>query len=253
MTQFLHTEADLQAGLAQLILADPRLKPVAEKAGAFALRRREAGFPGLCAIVCGQQLSTASAAAIRARLFAAFDPFHHDTVLQGAHRQAQAARAVGRQDQVDPRDRQGGGAGAHRSGPRRRHGCRRRPRRAHRAARHRTMDRRYLSLVLPRPCRCVSRRRPGGAGIRAHCLRLAQAARRQGADQVGRGLAALARCGGASVVGLLSRGEAARGRVARAGREIKEACEKENGQEEGNEEIAKKTSAKKTSAKKGKA
>jgi DNA-3-methyladenine glycosylase II len=30
--------------------------------------------------VCGQQLSTASAAAIRARLFAAFDPFHHDTV-----------------------------------------------------------------------------------------------------------------------------------------------------------------------------
>jgi DNA-3-methyladenine glycosylase II len=34
----------------------------------------------LCAIVCGQQLSTASAAAIRARLFAAFDPFHHDTV-----------------------------------------------------------------------------------------------------------------------------------------------------------------------------
>jgi DNA-3-methyladenine glycosylase II len=34
----------------------------------------------LCAIVCGQQLSTASAAAIRARLFATFDPFHHDTV-----------------------------------------------------------------------------------------------------------------------------------------------------------------------------
>jgi DNA-3-methyladenine glycosylase II len=81
MTHFLHTQADLEAGLAQLILADPRLAPVAEKAGAFDLRRREAGFPGLCAIVCGQQLSTASAAAIRARLFAAFDPFHHDAVL----------------------------------------------------------------------------------------------------------------------------------------------------------------------------
>jgi DNA-3-methyladenine glycosylase II len=80
MTQFLHTNADLDAGLAQLILADPRLKPVAEKAGAFSLRRREAGFAGLCAIVCGQQLSTASAAAIRGRLFAAFDPFHHDKV-----------------------------------------------------------------------------------------------------------------------------------------------------------------------------
>jgi DNA-3-methyladenine glycosylase II len=80
MTRFLHSQDDLQAGLAQLILADPKLKPVAEKAGAFALRRREAGFPGLCAIVCGQQLSTASAAAIRNRLFAAFQPFHHDAV-----------------------------------------------------------------------------------------------------------------------------------------------------------------------------
>jgi DNA-3-methyladenine glycosylase II len=80
MTYFLHTDADLQTGLAQLILADPRLKPIADQAGTVSLRRREAGFPGLCAIVCGQQLSTASAAAIRARLFAAFDPFHHDTV-----------------------------------------------------------------------------------------------------------------------------------------------------------------------------
>jgi len=80
MTHFLHTDEDLRAGLAQLIAADPRLAPVAEKAGIFSLRRREAGFPGLCAIVCGQQLSTASAAAIRDRLFAAFDPFHHDTV-----------------------------------------------------------------------------------------------------------------------------------------------------------------------------
>lgn len=80
MTYFLHTDADLQAALAQLIVADPRLKPIAEKAGTFSLRRREAGFPGLCAIVCGQQLSTASAAAIRSRLFAAFDPFHHDVL-----------------------------------------------------------------------------------------------------------------------------------------------------------------------------
>src|SRR6187399_215426 len=80
MTHFLHSEADLRAGLTELVIADPRLKPVAEKAGAFNLRRREPGFPGLCAIICGQQLSTASAAAIRARLFAAFEPFHHDTV-----------------------------------------------------------------------------------------------------------------------------------------------------------------------------
>ncbi len=82
MTHFLHSDTDLRAGLAELLIIDPRLRAVAEKAGQFGLRRREAGFAGLCAIVCGQQLSTASAAAIRARLFAAFDPFHHDTVLK---------------------------------------------------------------------------------------------------------------------------------------------------------------------------
>ena len=80
MTHVLDSDADLRAGLAQLLLTDPRLQPIAEKAGSFGLRRREAGFAGLCAIVCGQQLSTASAAAIRARLFAAFEPFHHDAV-----------------------------------------------------------------------------------------------------------------------------------------------------------------------------
>jgi DNA-3-methyladenine glycosylase II len=80
MTYFLRTQADLEAALAELLRQDQRLVPVAEKAGPFALRQREGGFAGLCAIVCGQQLSTASAAAIRDRLFAAFDPFHHDIV-----------------------------------------------------------------------------------------------------------------------------------------------------------------------------
>ena len=80
MTHFLHTQGDLQAGLAELIKIDPRLAPVAEKAGTFDLRRREGGYAGLCAIVCGQQVSVASAAAMRDRLFAAFEPFHHDAV-----------------------------------------------------------------------------------------------------------------------------------------------------------------------------
>ena len=77
---FLHTEADLAAGMAALVQQDPRLAPILEKTGMPALRRREGGYAGLCSIVCGQQLSTASAAAIRNRLFAAFEPFHHDTV-----------------------------------------------------------------------------------------------------------------------------------------------------------------------------
>jgi DNA-3-methyladenine glycosylase II len=76
----LHTESDLQAGMAALVAQDPRLVPVLATAGMPGLRRREGGYAGLCAIVCGQQLSTASAAAIRGRLFAAFDPFHHDAV-----------------------------------------------------------------------------------------------------------------------------------------------------------------------------
>jgi DNA-3-methyladenine glycosylase II len=80
MSSFLHTEADLEAGIAALVAQDSRLAPVLEKSGMPALRRREGGYAGLCSIVCGQQLSTASAAAIRTRLFKAFDPFHHDTV-----------------------------------------------------------------------------------------------------------------------------------------------------------------------------
>ena len=81
MPRYLHTEADLDAALAKLVLADPRLGAGAgESRAASALRRREGGFAGLCAIVIGQQLSVASAAAIRGRMMAAFDPFHHDAV-----------------------------------------------------------------------------------------------------------------------------------------------------------------------------
>ena len=77
---FLHTETDLAAGMTALVQQDPRLAPILERTGMPALRRREGGYAGLCSIVCGQQLSTASAAAIRNRLFAAFEPFHHDAV-----------------------------------------------------------------------------------------------------------------------------------------------------------------------------
>src|SRR5215475_7684709 len=80
MSEFIHTQADLESGVVALIKQDPRWEPVFAKTGMPAIRRREGGYAGLCSIVCGQQLSTASAAAIRNRLFAAFDPFHHDTV-----------------------------------------------------------------------------------------------------------------------------------------------------------------------------
>src|SRR5258706_15604869 len=76
----LNTKADLEEATQALVKQDQRLKPIFELTGMPALRRREPRFAGLAAIVCGQQLSTASAAAIWARISAAFDPFHHDTL-----------------------------------------------------------------------------------------------------------------------------------------------------------------------------
>ena len=80
MTSFLHTDGDLDAGIAALLAADPRLVSLLEKAGRPSLRRREGGFAGLCQIVVSQQLSTASARAIWGRMATAFDPFHHDVL-----------------------------------------------------------------------------------------------------------------------------------------------------------------------------
>src|SRR3954453_10625269 len=80
MTILLNSQADLEAAIHRLVAQDPRRKPTLQRTGTPALRRRDPGFAGLAAIVCGQQLSTASAAAIWGRLSAAFDPFHHDSL-----------------------------------------------------------------------------------------------------------------------------------------------------------------------------
>jgi DNA-3-methyladenine glycosylase II len=87
MLVHLNTQADLEEAIHALVKQDPRLKPILGIAGMPALRRREPGYAGLAAIICGQQLSTASAAAIWARVSAAFAPFHHDTL-----RKARAGR-----------------------------------------------------------------------------------------------------------------------------------------------------------------
>jgi DNA-3-methyladenine glycosylase II len=80
MTVRLDTQEDLDRAVGLLVKLDPRLNSILELAGMPALRRRDAGFAGLAAIVCGQQLSSASAAAIWRRVSAAYDPFHHDTL-----------------------------------------------------------------------------------------------------------------------------------------------------------------------------
>jgi DNA-3-methyladenine glycosylase II len=78
--RFLHHDGDFDVGLASVTEADVRLRELIELVGRPTLRRRPAGFPGLCAIICSQQLSTASAAAIWGRLAAAFDPLGPEAV-----------------------------------------------------------------------------------------------------------------------------------------------------------------------------
>lgn len=74
------SQSDLEEAMQALVKQDPRLQPILGLTGMPALRQREPGFAGLAHIVCGQQLSTASAAAIWARLSAAFDPFDHHAI-----------------------------------------------------------------------------------------------------------------------------------------------------------------------------
>jgi DNA-3-methyladenine glycosylase II len=76
------TEADIAAGLAALLAADPRLIAVAAEAGPLPLRRRPGGFSGLASIMVSQQLSTASAGAIWGRLAAAYDPFTPQALIR---------------------------------------------------------------------------------------------------------------------------------------------------------------------------
>ena len=76
----LNTQADLEDAIHALVAQDRRLKPIFALTGMPALRQREPGFAGLAHIVCGQQVSTASAAAIWGRVSTAFDPFDHHAI-----------------------------------------------------------------------------------------------------------------------------------------------------------------------------
>ena len=82
MTTHIHTESDLDAGIAALLALDPRFAPVVERGGRPPLRRRDGGFAGLAQIIVSQQVSVASAAAIHGRLVAIADPFDHVSVLR---------------------------------------------------------------------------------------------------------------------------------------------------------------------------
>src|SRR5262249_31356192 len=82
MLTHIRTENDLDAALAALTRADSRFGALLARAGRPSLRRRPDAFAGLASIVVSQQLSTASAGAIWARLAAAFDPFEPDAITR---------------------------------------------------------------------------------------------------------------------------------------------------------------------------
>ena len=197
MSFFIHTEADLDHAIAHLVGVDPRFGTVLSRAGRPPLRRRPDGFAGLASIVVSQQLSTASAKAIWGRLTEAFDPFDHAAVLRArSARLARAglsapkirtlkaiAKAIDRGELDLPA--LVGNAG-------RRGACG-----ADRGARHRPLDRRHLSAVLPRPRRHLARRRPRsarGGATAARTRRRARPRRRWGRSpkRGGRGAGAAA-------------------------------------------------------------
>jgi len=90
MLTHIQSESDLEAALARLMQTEPRFSALIAQAGRPPLRRRPDGFAGLAATVVSQQLSTASAGAIWARLAAAFDPLQPEAILKA--RPARLAR-----------------------------------------------------------------------------------------------------------------------------------------------------------------
>lgn len=69
--RIIDTDSDLAEGAAWLVAREPRFQPVMAACAPLALRRRADGFGALMDAIVGQQVSTAAARAIRARLVAA--------------------------------------------------------------------------------------------------------------------------------------------------------------------------------------
>jgi DNA-3-methyladenine glycosylase II len=83
---------DIDEGLAALVVLDPRLAAVVERAGELPLRLDEPGFASLVSIVVSQQVSRASADAIMGRLVGLVVPLDAAGILVGG---ADALRSAG--------------------------------------------------------------------------------------------------------------------------------------------------------------
>lgn len=74
MIRRIASDSDLEEGMAALSAAHPQWRALIALTGLPPLRRREAGFAELVAIIVGQQLSVESARAILARMHALLGP-----------------------------------------------------------------------------------------------------------------------------------------------------------------------------------
>jgi DNA-3-methyladenine glycosylase II len=91
MATLLETDAVLKRGLDELARTDPVMRGLAAEGIVPTLRKRPPGFEGLAWIVVGQQVSTASAAAIWGRLRQILDPPAPDAFLRLSDEDLRAA------------------------------------------------------------------------------------------------------------------------------------------------------------------
>jgi len=87
----LDSEAVLARGLKAIVRRDPVMKRIVAEGARPPLRKREPGFEGLARIIVSQQLSTASAAAIWARLATRFPKLSPADIATASDEELRAA------------------------------------------------------------------------------------------------------------------------------------------------------------------
>ena len=214
MTKFIHTDSDLDAVIAALVKVDARFRADPCRGGpaaAAATRRRISG---------ARRDRRVAAAFDRQRRRDLGTPRRRLRSVRSrrdpprARGTAGAARPVGAENPHDegnqPRRWTAARSISTRSASQEADDA---PCRADGGARHRAMDRGYLSAVLSRPCRRVARGRSCDPGSDAGGVQSQGAPDREGSDRIRRELAALARRGGLPTVVLLSRRQGAQRRA----------------------------------------
>jgi DNA-3-methyladenine glycosylase II len=88
-------DADIKRGMAHLAAHCPHMRMIGETCGPPPLRWREPGFAGLVSTITAQQLSVASATAIRNKLHAFLDPLTPEGLLAASEADLRACGLSG--------------------------------------------------------------------------------------------------------------------------------------------------------------